>query len=251
MSLYNDLITTIGQTKFLINDVDFKTLGKIIMIDHNISPPVLKTSKIEFGGINGSIDTTFTIFQNPRYEDRFLDLSFLIVADNREEALSTIKVINGYLGQELKIKKDSNSPFYFAGRIEKGVDYTVAREGILNCQLSFKVFPLSIQNFDNEYLWDDVIFADYYFNDYVHTIPIGGIGTNVTFYLPNPLPPELVVYSSASNLIWNNNISLIKGLNYISVASNTVSPLIVAVKNLNAVPATISISLETGVLEYV
>ena len=254
--LYDRLFPALGHNSFYIDDKELKEYGQLFIVDHIISEPVLKTSKIDFDGIHGSIDTTYSVFPEPRYQDRYVEIYFKTMSDTREEALETIRAIDMLLGQEVRLRKSLASPYYFSGRMEKGVDYTQRSKGVFDCKLEFKVFPLSMQNFDSNYLWDDISFETYYFNDYGNSVPALGQKI-ISFNIPAPAPNELVVYSSTNKIdisYMNGSeafaIRLSKDINYLPLVS-TGGPLSITMQNIGAEEATVNISLTLGRLEYV
>lgn len=236
-----------NTNEILLNGVGLTTLGNILITDLSVSPPELKTSEIDPEGRHGSIDTTYSIYPDVRYKDRYVNISCLAFGNSRQEVLDIVKAIDNYiLGQELKIKRSLTAPFYFSGRAEKGVEYEFSSIGIANISLTFRVFPLSILNYDTDFLWDDIVFADYWFDEFNYNVAGGGTETATIHVLTDV--DEVRVYCSADGLVANDFLML-KGLNYLPVS--TVDGVVtIFLDNPTASNIEVNLSTNEGRLEY-
>lgn len=128
----------------------------------SISPPEPKTHYAEIAGADGSIDLTEALTGDVKYKNRTLEFSFTYKG-NHSNQLSEYTKIGKYIhGRNMKIIIDSDSNYYYQGRVE--ISKCEHQPGICIFDISCNVEPYKY-DFGDDWLWDPFDFEEGFINE--------------------------------------------------------------------------------------
>lgn len=127
----------------------------LILTSKTISPPTVKSTKVDVDGMDGSLDLT-DFFGEPKYENRTMTLNFETLGIRFQEFDALFSRIQNLLhGKFLPIAIDSDAGFYYMGRVSVGDwenDRAIGRMTITaDCEpFKYKLYPTVITEQINE-----------------------------------------------------------------------------------------------------
>lgn len=198
----------------------FREDGQIITtIETRISQPVRKVERIDLPGMNGTMDASNSVYPTPRFDDRALAIDFLIQAKDKNTALKVIDAIHAETimkPEKTRIRLGTEGVFYYIGASDKGIKVDQSHGGFLKCSIEFIVYPMVVLDVDDLFLWDDIDFEGYHFNDLTYTVsPNNSLIGNSLSFQAGQVPDEMRILVTGGDikLRYVNGDGMTKSLN--------------------------------------
>lgn len=203
-----------------INEVKLDSLGNILITDHSLSPYVQKTSKEEIEGSHGSLNTSFSIFDYVRFENRIYTLTGLVIEETRGSGINVLSKIDNLLrGKELRIKLVKDTKSFLRGFCNKEqLQFNQKARGIYEFAVEIEVYPFLLKAYEGRQLWNEIRFStDYFFRNTTNMIEANGYFDYVhTFAKPTPRELKIVSVGGPGSLLLDGEVyNFAEGINYI------------------------------------
>lgn len=131
----------------------FRDLG-LILSNVEISPPQVKTKKIEIPGADGEIDIT-EFDGNVYYYNRTISLTFSATDAHKQWAYIYSRVCNAIHGKEMNIVFEDDPCYRWHGRVNVFAHSKMKSIGTIDIEIDTEPYKYTIKNSLEEVTWDD------------------------------------------------------------------------------------------------
>lgn len=175
-----------------------------------ITYPEAKTYTIDVPGSDGSLDLTGLLTPVTKYENRTVSFIFSFQGDY-EDWHGILNQVSNYLhGQKMKIIADSETDYYYVGRLR--IDTEKTDDALCQLTISGDVEPYKYELLDSmeEWLWDTFDFETGVIREYVD-IQVSGSQKVVLVGSEMPVSPVFITSSDMTMTCNGDTYSLFAG----------------------------------------
>lgn len=179
-----------------------------------ITYPDAKTYSIDIPGANGILDLTDALTPVVKYSNRSVDFVFSFCGDYEEWHSTLNKVANYLHGKKMKIISDTETDYYYVGRLKLDTEKT--DDTICQLTITGDVEPYKYELLDSvdAWLWDPFQFETGVIREYKDII-VNGSTTVEVIGSEMPVSPVFICSSDMTMAFDGNTYSLFAGENRI------------------------------------
>lgn len=178
----------------------------------NITLPEPKTYYVDVPGSNGNLDLSEVLTDEIKFYNRTISLTFDVMG-NYQLWHSAVSKISSYLhGKKFKIILDTDSYYYYYGRIKLSTEKSNVANGTIVLECEVDPYKLENQESGDYWLWDDFSFEDGVIREYRDLVVNGTLGLDI-LDIRMPVVPKFVCSAPMDLIVGQLVYSLVAGSN--------------------------------------